>query len=296
MAMKMNMCMRSSFVFISIMMLLSGLPVTDVTDSAEAQTVSPEITVELSETILLVDVSPTGTGIAQTLAILKNDSPHQVSATIDVDIEGYLSSPNSVSISMPPGSERIYPVTIAAELRSAYKVEGGIVRVTVKSVNFIPLDDFFIHEASFVVRTGEYVRLVLDTDMPMVKQWPGKTTKVKVNILNEGNIADEVRLEVSNREDLYKEGFSIALESSGSLLIQPRDSERMTVHVTTPQSIWKNEYYTVDIRVYLAYETNQRFDYSVTFWVYGVYVSGFDPVPAVIAMFVVAAFIAKRKD
>ena len=137
---------------------------------------------------------------------------------------------------------------------------------------------------------------MLDAVDPLMKVWPGRAEKLKLNVMNEGNIDDEIRLEVTNRDELYKKGFSMALDSSGSQLIAPKDQLRMTIHFTSPKKTWQNEYYTFDIRAISAFDTNQRFDYSVTIWVYGVYISGFEPMPVLIAFFVMAAYLGRKKD
>ena len=122
-------------------------------------------------------------------------------------------------------------------------------------------------------------------------------SQLKINVMNEGNIEDEVRLVITNRDQLFKDGFSIALDSSGSQIIGPGDTLQMTVHFTSPKKLWQNEYYSFDIKAESSYDTNLRFDYSVSVWVYGAYISGFEPIPVMISFLVMAAFIgSKKKD
>ena len=293
--MKMIIAVRSSLVFIVLMMILSGFPFPDITENVEAQ-VTPDINVSVNPSILFVDVSPTGTGIGQATITLENTGPHQVTCTVDVDIEGYLASPSRVTVTLGPMQTKYLPMSIAATLRSPYQIQNGLVTATVKSVDFVPLEPYFINEGGFQVHTIPYARLVLDAVDPLLKVWPGKTAKLKINVMNEGNIEDEVRLEVTNRDELYKKGFSIALESSGSQLIAPKDTLRMNVHFTSPKKTWQNEYYNFDIRAVSSYNTNLRFDYSVAVWVYGVYVPGFEPIPVLIAFFVMAAYLGRKKE
>lgn len=293
--MKMNMCLRVSLVFIVIMMILSGMPSGTVTEDAEAQ-VAPDVSVELTDSILEVDVSPSGTGIAQSTIILRNEGVHQVSVIVTVVIDGYLASPSQLTVSLGPLASRNIPMAIAANFRSPYQIKSGYVNASVKSVDYVPVEGLFLNNIGFQVRTIAYARLVLDAEDPLLKIWPGKTTKLKFNVLNDGNIDDEIRLEVGNKEELYKAGFSIALESSGSVLITPKEMIRMNIHITTPKKVWEDRYYTVDVRAISDFETNQRFDYSVTIWVRGVYIPGFDPIPALISLFVVAAFLNRKKE
>lgn len=293
--MKMILFVRSSLVFMVLMMVISGFPFPDTSENAEAQ-ITPDINVYVNPTPIYVDVSPMGTGIGTATITLENEGPHQVTCTVDVDIEGYLASPRRVKITIGPMTTKYLLMSIVATLRSPYQNQGGNVTATVNSVNFVPLDDHFINQAGFAVQTIPYARLVLDAVDPLLKVWPGRTTKLKINVMNEGNIEDEVRLEVTNRDELYKKGFSIALESSGSQLISPKDSLRMNVHFTSPKKTWQNEYYNFDIRAVSSYNTNLRFDYSVAVWVYGVYVPGFEPIPVLIAFFVMAAYLGRKKE
>lgn len=295
--MKMNICMSSSFLFIIIMMVLSGLPFPHTSENAEAQQVTPDVNVIVNPSILYVDVSPVGTGIGQATITLENEGPHHVSCTIDVEIEGYLASPNHVTVSLAPMATRNLPMAIVAQLRSQYQIQGGLVTCTVKSVDFIPLDNYFVNNAGFSVQTLPYARLILDAEEPLMKVWPGKTTKIKFDVLNEGNIDDGIRLDVTNRDELFKEGFSIALESSGSVIVLPKDSIRMSVHITTPKKLWVDNYYTVDVRAVSDFDTNMRFDYSVTIWVRGVYIPAVELlIPALIILFVMWAYLGKRKE
>lgn len=293
--MKMNMCVRVSLVVLVIMMILPAMPTGMVTEDAEAQ-VSPDVSVSVDPGLLSIDVSPTGTGIAQSTIYLENTGAHQVSCDVEVQIEGYEASPSQVSITLAPFTTRTLPMAIVAELRSPYQTQAGMVICTVKSIDFVPLDNMFINTAGFQVWTIPYAKIIIDAEDPLLKVWPGKTTKLKFNVLNEGNNADEIRLEVENKVELYRKGFSIALESSGSTLINPREMLRMNIHITTPKSTWEDNYYTIDVKAVSSYDTNQKFTYSVTVWVRGVYVPGFDPLPALISLFVVAGFLSKRKN
>jgi len=293
--METNACIRFSHLFIMILIVLSTIHIIPPQNSAEAQ-VTPDVNVSVNPSILQVDVSPLGTGIASSVATLENTGPHHVSCSVTVDIEGYQASPRMLTVALTPYDTRDIIMSIAAELRSAYQVKSGTITVTVKSVDFIPLDNYFVNSAGFQVNTLPYSRLVVLAKDPLVKVWPGRTTKLKFEVLNEGNVEDDARLDVTNKEELYKLGFSVALEASGSVVVPPRDIINMNVHIVTPKKIWKDDYHVVNVRAVSSFPNAQVLDYSVTVWVRGVYVPGFEPISALMVLFVLAAFLGKRKQ
>ena len=81
--MKLTVLVRSSIVFMILMMVLSGFPFPDTSENAEAQ-VTPDVNVEITPNTLFVDVSPSGTGIGQATITLTNEGAHQVTCTVDV--------------------------------------------------------------------------------------------------------------------------------------------------------------------------------------------------------------------
>lgn len=293
--MKMNACLRVLAMVMVIITILPALPSGWTTEDAEAQ-ITPDVMVSVNPHILMVDVSPTGTGIVQSQITLENLGVHIVTVLVTIDLDGYHASPNQISVTLTPGQIRYLPMSVAAMLRSEYRLQAGKVIATVRSVNGVPIEEYFYNEAGFFVQTSMYSRLVLEAKDPYIKVWPGKVLKLKFEVLNEGNIDDEVRLDVVNRDALYRSGFSIAQGSSGSQLISPGSRDPMTLHVTTPKSRWEDSYYSVDVRAVSSFQSSQPFDYSVILWVRGVYVPGFDPIPALISLFVAAAIIGRKKD
>ena len=273
----------------------SGIQLIIPDNGVEAQ-VTADVNVIISPSLLLVDVSPTGTGIGTATIHLENTGPHQVTCTVSNEIEGYEASPRELTVSLGPYATRALPMSIVALLRSPYGVSNGIVTCTVKSVNLVPLDNWFINTGSYQVNTAPYSRLVIPAKEPFMQVWPGKSLKLKFDVYNEGNIDDTVRLDVSNRDELYRKGFSIALESSGSVLVLPRETLRMNIHVTTPKGRWEDDYYTIDVRAVSEFANSQSFDYSVTLWVRGVYVPGFDPVIMIFALAFMGVALGKRRD
>ncbi|MCK4614391.1 MAG: hypothetical protein KAU14_06280 [Thermoplasmata archaeon] len=295
--MKMNLSIRFSQIFIIIIIVLSGIQLFTPPGEVEGL-ITPDVNVNVNPSVIMVDVSPRGTGIATSMATLTNEGPHQVTVNLNIEIEGYDASPQNMILTLGPYGERPVLIGIMAMLRSPYRVATGEVVVTVKSVNSVPVPvaDQWVNTAGFQVQTMVYGRLILEAKEPMIKVWPGKSYKIKFHVFNEGNADDTVRLKIINREELAREGFSTALSSSGSRPIAPGEDIWMTVHIQTPKKFYKNDYYTVDVQAVSSDESAQQFDYSVTVWVWGIYVPGFDPVPALIALFLVGAFLLRRQE
>ncbi len=287
---------RVSMMLIAIFIILTAVPVFSPAGEVKGQA-TPDVTVNVDPSIIKIDVSPRGTGVATTVATVKNTGVHTVTVDVDIVAQGYDVSPAHRTVTLIAGGTQTITIGISVLLRSPYRITTGTVTATVTHVDNVPVSGAnWQNSDGFTVTTMPYAYLILDAKDPMVKVWPGKSYEIKMNVENYGNAEDEVRLQINNRDELARDGFATALSSSGSMPIAPGENRVMSVHIQTPKKIWKNQYYSVDIRAISSIDPDRQFDYSVTIWVWGMYVPGFDPVPAMIAFAVMAVFLTRKRE
>lgn len=292
--MNLNLTARVFTIFLMITLVLTGIQVMNPAEDAEAQ-FTPDVNVYINPATIYVDVSPQGTGIGNALATATNEGIHTVTCEMNVICEGYDTSPMQFMFTLGPGMSRDVTVGIVAMLRDPYTAKTGTVVVEVKSVDGVQVPEYWENTAGFTVMTKYYGRLILEASSPLIKVWPGKEGKMKFDVYNRGNADDEVMLEINNKAELYDAGFSFSLSTSGSTIIPAGNKTRMTIHYTTPKSTYENKYYTVDVSAISSYDNALSMDYSVTIWVRGVYVPGFEPISAMFALILMGVFLSRKR-
>jgi len=285
---------NASAMFMTILMLTSILMLYVPTE-AEAQ-IMPEIDVTTGESITL-DVSPRGTGLGQTTVTVSNSAVDAtVRVRVTIDVPGYEVSPQYATISVGPSSDKTINVAVAALIRTPYKKSAANVFAEVTHVNGFPAGGVSEAQGGFFVLSEPYGKVILQSERPFQKVKPGKEYPFQIKVVNNGNAVDTFAIEILNKEDLHKKGFSISLSSTTTANTDPQAYDVITVQMQTPREWgWKNDYYNLDMKATSEVE-GQKSEYSLTIWVYGFGIAGFEPLYSVFALAMIAAFLAKRKE
>lgn len=279
-----------------ITLLLSSILMLYVPPEAEAQLV-PDIDVNMADAYITLDVSPRGTGISSTSVSVYN-SAYDATVKVEVRIEvpGFTVSPMYATVSVPPNSDKVIPIAVAAILRTSYKQVPGNVFAVVTQVNGVPVEGISSAQTGFIVQSEPYGKVILQSDRPFQKVSPGKEYPFKIKIVNNGNAADTFAIEITNKDKLQDNGFSISMSTTTTPDTEPQAYSLITVQIQTPREFgWKNDYYNLDVRATSELE-NQKSDYSLTIWVYGFGVAGFEPLYSIFAIALIGAFMAKKKN
>ena len=276
-------------------LLLSNILMLYVPPEAEAQIV-PEISVVAGGSVTL-DVSPRGTGLGQTTVTVTNSAAtSSVRVRITIDAPGYSVSPQFSTITVGPAATVTLPVAVAALLRTPYKQAAASVFAEVTHVNGAPANGVSEAQAGFFVLSEPYGKVILQSDKPFQKVSPGKEYPFKIKVVNNGNGVDQFSIEITNKDKLQDSGFSISLSSTTTKNTDPQSFDTITVQVQTPREFgWRNDYHNLDIRATSEVE-GQKSEYSLTIWVYGFGVAGFEPLYSVFALAMIAAFLAKKRE
>lgn len=284
-----------SAMFMTIL-TLSSILVLCVPQEAEAQQAIPEISAVVNPAFVLLDVSPRGTGLGQTTATITNSGAQPVRVRVVIDAPGYQVSPQFATITVNPSSSQNLPIAIAATLRTPYRQAAATVFAEVTHVGGVPFTGVSEAQAGFLVQSVPYGKVILQSDKPFQKVSPGKEYPFRVRVVNNGNSLDSFQIEVTNSEELQKKGFSISLSSTTTKNIDPTAYDLITIQMQTPREFgWKNEYYNLAVRAVSEIDATQRSDYTVTIWVYGFGVAGFEPLYSIFALAIIASVMARRK-
>lgn len=283
-----------SAIFMTVLMLGSILMLY-VPPEVDAQLV-PEIDVVAGDSIVL-DVSPRGTGLGQTTVTVSNSAVDaSVRVRLTIDVPGYQVSPQFATLTIGPSSSKTIPVAVAAILRTPYKQAGANVFAEVTHVNGMPANGVSEAQAGFFVLSEPYGKVILQSDRPFQKVSPGKEYPFKIKVVNNGNAVDTFSIEVTNKDKLQDKGFSLSLSSTTTKNTDPQAYDIITIQIQTPREFgWKNDYHNLDIKAISEIE-GQKTEYSLTIWVYGFGVYGFEPLYSIFALALIGAFMAKKRE
>ena len=279
-----------------ITLLLSSILMLYVPPEAEAQIV-PEIDAVVTGGSVTLDVSPRGTGLGETSVTISNSAlDATVRVQVTIDVAGFQVSPQFATVTVGPGLDKMIPVAVAATLRAPYRQVGATVFAEVTHVNGVPASGISNAQAGFFVQSKPYGKVILESDKPFQKVSPGKEYPFKIKVLNNGNAVDTFNLEILNKDKLQDKGFSISLSSTTTQDTDPQSFALITVQIQTPREFgWKNDYHNLDMRATSDVE-NQKTEYSLTIWVYGFGIAGFEPLYSIFAIALIASFMAKKRN
>jgi hypothetical protein len=154
--------------------------------------------------------------------------------------------------------------------------------------------------ANAVITVGQFYKLSIGSDTPLREVGPGDITYNTINIYNEGNGLDSFELEVSNSKELIKKDFNVIIERT-SIDVKQDEYAQIKITIQTPQKwhIYIKEIHIITVKVTSAEARNQQILYSQQFslsiFMKGMHIPGFDPLLAVLAVGIVAAGIRTRQ-
>jgi uncharacterized membrane protein len=281
--------------FMSFLML-SSLLVLYVPPEAEAQSPTPDFTLEVAPGSITLDVSPRGTGVGTTVVTVKSQSAHTITVEVNINVPGYQVSPTRSTITVGSLQSTTINVAVAALLRTPYRQSQGEVHGTVTHVDGAPVSAGYEQNTGFFVTSKLYGKVILSSAKPFRKVSPGKEYPFKVDVVNNGNGVDQYILEIVNKDKLQDKGFSITLSSTKTQDVPQGGKDIITIQVQTPRKTWRNEYYTIDVKATSDVDPSETTEYSLTVWVWGFYVPGFELTFTLISLAIVGAFMAKKKQ
>ncbi len=161
-----------------------------------------------------------------------------------------------------------------------------------------------IDPVTAIIVIKQYYQFSIGCDKPYVQIGPGSSLGFKIRLINEGNAADRLVVEVTNLDKLADKGWTVQL-SQDKFSVPEKQEKVLTLSVTTPVkwNIWKNDVDTIRLRIVSAQaeslgDISDIADYSLYIRQRGFSIPGYEPVLAVMALTIMVAMLAafaKRK-
>lgn len=161
-----------------------------------------------------------------------------------------------------------------------------------------------VDPATAIIVIKQYYQFSVGCDKPYVRISPGSSLGFKLRLINEGNSADRLVVEVLNLDRLASQGWTIQL-SQDKFQVPEKQEKVLTVSVTTPVKwyLWKNGVDTLRLRITSAQaeslgDISDIADYSLYIRQRGFSIPGYEPVLAIMALTIMATMLfsfARRK-
>ena len=148
------------------------------------------------------------------------------------------------------------------------------------------------------VQVLQFQRLTVYSELPLIETGPGTQAVFSIRVENTGNFEDEVRWEYINLEKFSDKGWTIPLLPKTTV---PRlEPKVFSLPITLPHdwTIWIDKVETIQIRVISTSSAGESVfeDYPIFVRVRGIYIPGFEPAFALMAIAFIAVVIKRKHD
>ena len=175
------------------------------------------------------------------------------------------------------------------------------VSATVQEINSLPPANTASSQNNMIVNIMQYSLVQVEAVEPFVQLMPKKDKNFGFKVYNLGNQIDFMKVGItdSSRTDLEKAGFTINLPAVKVQIDAIPTATKVRVMARTPKTQgWSDAYHVLDFYAESEFACNNggciRESQMITVYVRGVYLPGFEVVPAV-SMLALAAAVAGRR-
>lgn len=163
-----------------------------------------------------------------------------------------------------------------------------------------------VDPATAIIVIKQYYQFSVGCEKPYVQVGPGSSLGFQIRLINEGNAADRLRVEITNLDKLADMGWTIQL-SQDKFSVPEKQEKVLTVSVTTPVewNVWKNKVDVIRLRIVSAQaeslgDISDIADYSLYIRQRGFSIPGYEPVLAIMALTIMAVmmvgFVKRKRD
>jgi len=175
------------------------------------------------------------------------------------------------------------------------------VSATVQEINSLPPINTASSQNNMIVNIMQYSLVQVEAVEPFVQLMPKKDKNFEFKVYNLGNQIDFMKVGIteSSRENLEEAGFTINLPAVKVQIDAIPTATKVRVMARTPKTQgWSDAYHVLDFFAESEFACNNggciRESQMITVYVRGVYLPGFEVVPA-ISMIALAAAAAGRR-
>ena len=231
-------------------------------------------------------------------------NPNQYAERIQIQVSAdglVVAAPGTISLG--PGAESEFQVTVRADQRMTMSGRNLMVTATVVEANGAPPPNIAESQVQMIINILQFSRLQVEAEEPFLQLSPKTDHNFEFKVYNQGNWADKFSVGVTekSRDKLEEKGFQISIPLVAVEIEGMAAPTKVRVLVRTPKNQgWTDEYFTLEFEAIsefsCRYETSgcNSMAQMVTIYVRGVYLPGFELIPSLAMLGMAAAVIARR--
>ena len=231
-------------------------------------------------------------------------NPNQYAERIQIQVSAdglVVAAPGTISLG--PGAESEFQVTVRADQRMTMSGRNLMVTATVVEANGAPPPNIAESQVQMIINILQFSRLQVEASEPFLQLSPKTDHNFEFKVYNQGNWADKFSVGVTekSRDKLEEKGFQISIPLVAVEIEGMAAPTKVRVLVRTPKNQgWTDEYFTLEFEAIsefsCRYETSgcNSMAQMVTIYVRGVYLPGFELIPSLAMLGMAAAVIARR--
>ena len=267
---------------------------------AAAQAPTAAISLSCAPLSINIEVKPGSTYNGFTTCTAINPTQYQEKISILVTSDGLATAaPGDMYIG--GASEVDFQISVRATPYMVMQSRTLSVSAQVQEINSLPPPNSASSQTTMIVNIMQYSRVQVEAVEPFVQLMPKKDKNFEFKVYNLGNQIDFMKVGIteSSRESLEEAGFTINLPAVKVQIDAIPTATKVRVIARTPKTQgWSDAYHVLDFYAESEFQCNNggciRESQMITVYVRGVYLPGFEVVPA-LSMVVLAAAVAGRR-
>jgi len=284
--------------FTVLVIYLASLLLVSVPAQAQAPVAAVSITCQPAE--IKVDVKPGSTLVGFTTCTATNPSSYLEKISISISSDG-LAAAAPGDIYVGPTSEEDFQVVVRAQPFMTMQARTLSVQASVTEFNGVPPPNPASSSSQMIVSITQFALLQVEAVEPFVQLMPKTDKDFEFKVYNLGNQYDFMKIGISesSRESLEDAGFNINIPIS-KVNVEPMVAPAtVRIQLRTPKTQgWTDAYHTLDFYAESDFSCKNggcdRESQMITIYVRGIYLPGFEIVPA-LSMVALAAAVAGRR-
>jgi len=266
--------------------------------AVHAQGVTPDVTLTCDNP-QAIETYPGSTRTTIVNCDLANPSAHQVKVEMVIQ-SGALVNAGPASLTVGTGMTTAFQVILRGDLQMSEGQHQVSITATVTQANGVnyPAGTPTTYKVLAVVK--QFSRLRVASEVSFIQLRPKVDYMVTYDVYNDGNALDRMNVEIANYDELSDEGFTLSLPLVNVEIESKSPPEKVRVQIRTPKNQgWTDKYYNLQFKATSDYSVrtegipNSQIQ-SVTLYIRGVYLPGFEIIGTTMITALAAAAIAGR--
>lgn len=267
---------------------------------AAAQAPTAAISLSCAPISINVEVKPGSTYSGFTTCTASNPTTYQEKISILVTSDGLATaSPGDMYIG---GNQEVdFQISVRATPYLTMQSRTLSVSATVQEINSLPPINTASSQNNMIVNIMQYSLVQVEAVEPFVQLMPKKDKNFEFKVYNLGNQIDFMKVGVTDasRDDLEQAGFTINLPAVKVQIDAIPTATNVRVMARTPKTQgWSDAYHVLDFYAESEFACNNggciRESQMITVYVRGVYLPGFEVIPALSMLALAAAVVGRR--